>query len=78
MNKKKLWGAIISGLIFIIYFGVLFLLFTFTGIFTGDIPFPIFIIMMTFLFIPLVGIVLALVFRVREINNGEEEESKKY
>ncbi len=78
MNKKKLLGAILSGGFIIIYFGALFLLFTYLGITTKDIPLPLFIVMIIFLLIPLIGIIIALISRIEEINNGEEEESKKY
>ena len=76
--NKKLWGAIISASVFILYFGSLFLFFTAAGIFTKDFPLPLFFIILLFLSIPLVGIILALVFRVKEIKSGEEEEAIKY
>lgn len=78
MNKKKLLGAILSGGISILYFGMLFILFTGLGISTKDIPWPLFIIMILFLLAPLIGIIVALISRIEEINGGEEEESKKY
>ena len=78
MNHKKLWGAIISGGVFILYFGLLFGLFFFSGILTGDIPFPLFVLLVIFLMIPLFGISYALFSRIQEIKNGEEEEAKKY
>ena len=78
MNKNKLWGAIISASVFILYFGSLFILFTYAGVSTGDLPLPLFIVISLFIVLPLVGIILALVFRVKELKSGEEEESKKY
>ncbi len=78
MNKKKLWGALLSGGLFILYFSFFFIVLTFGGVLTGDIPMLAFIIMMIILLIPLFGVSLALIMRIREIKDGEEEESKKY
>jgi len=76
--NKKLWGAIVSASVFILYFGSLFLIFTLAGITTKDLPLPLFFIILLFLAIPLIGIILALIFRIKEINSGEEEDAKKY
>ena len=78
MNKNKLWGAIISASVLILYFGFLFILFTYASVSTGDIPLMLFIVLSLFIAFPLVGIILALVFRVKELKSGEEEEAKKY
>lgn len=78
MNKNKLWGAIISASVLILYFGFLFILFTYASVSTGDIPLLLFIVLSLFIALPLVGIILALVFRVKELKSGEEEEAKKY
>lgn len=78
MNKNKLWGAIISASVLILYFGFLFILFTYASVSTGDIPLLLFIVLSLFIALPLVGIIIALVFRVKELKSGEEEEAKKY
>lgn len=78
MNKNKLWGAIISASVLIFYFGFLFILFTYASVSTEDIPLLLFIVLSLFIALPLVGIILALVFRVKELKSGEEEEAKKY
>ena len=78
MNHKKLWGAILSGIVFIVYFGLLIFFFTMAEVLTGDLPFLVYAIMTFFLLLPLVGIVTALVLRIQEIRGGEEEEAKKY
>lgn len=78
MNKKKLLGALLSGGISIIYFGTLLFIFTSLGINTKDIPLPIFILIVLFLLMPLIGIIIALISRIKEISNGEEEQAKKY
>ena len=78
MNTKKLLGAILSGIVFILYFGLLIFFFTMAEILTGDLPFLVYVILTFFLLLPLVGIVTALVLRIQEIRGGEEEEAKKY
>lgn len=76
--NKKLVGAILSGTAFILYYVILFAVFVYAGFITADMPVSIFLIISFLLLIPLVGIVLALVLRIREIQNGEEEEAEKY
>lgn len=78
MNKKKLTGAILSAAIMIAYFGILLIIFTCTGIMEGDVPLPVFVLIIIGLLVPLVGICMALIFRIKELKNGEEEEAKKY
>lgn len=78
MNMKKLWGAILSAIVFILYFGLLIFFFTIAEVLTGDLPIFVFMIIAFLLLIPLVGIVSALVLRIRELKGGEEEEAKKY
>ncbi len=78
MRKKRLLGAVLSGCFFLLYFGGLLCLFFFSGLFTGDVPLSIFIIFSVVLAIPFFGVLLALYYRIREIQNGEEDEAKKY
>lgn len=78
MNKKKLICAILSAVFIFIYFSVFLIIFTCTGITEGDVPLPIFIMMIIGLLAPLIGISIALVFRIKELKSGEEEEAKKY
>ena len=78
MNRKKLFGAIASAAVFIVYFGIIFLVFFAAGVSTGDLPISIFILVCFFLLIPLIGIIAALISRIEEIKSGEEEEAEKY
>ena len=78
MNKKKIIGAILSGGFVILYYGTIFVLFTSIGLKAKDISLPIFIIMSIFILIPLIGIIISLISRIKEIKNGEEEEARKY
>ena len=71
--NKKLFGAVLSAIFFIAYFGGLLLLFTAAGIISKDVPLPLFLLFIVILAVPLVGI-----YRIREIKGGEEEEAKKY
>ena len=76
--NKKLIGAILSALAFIIYYGVLFFIFVYASIQDGNVPIPIFIIFIVFLLIPMVGVSAAFILRIQELKNGEEEEASKY
>ncbi|MBP5678993.1 MAG: hypothetical protein J6X28_04120 [Bacilli bacterium] len=77
MKKKKI-GALVCALAVILYFAFLLAIFISTGIFSKDIPMPFFIFIIIMLCIPLVGIIVSLVLRMKEIDSGEEEEAKKY
>ena len=78
-KRKKLIGALLAGCLVILYYGVILFIASQAGLFTDpDIPkFLIIIILVAFL-IPIVGVTIALVSRMREIQSGEEEEAKKY
>ncbi len=79
MEKKKIWGAILSGGAFILYLSFfLYLIFFFEVDSTEKLPVGLFIFLIIILSIPLIGIVASLVSRIREIKGGEEEEAKKY
>ena len=78
MKKKKLLGAILSGVAMILYLLFILIFFTYTGFMEGDVPLPAFIIITIGILLPLIGISIALIFRIKEIKKGEEEEAKKY
>ncbi len=79
MKDKKKFGAILSALIFILYFGVAFGIVFISGLlYPGEIPFFVYLILITLFGIPFIGILIALRSRIQEINSGEEEESLKY
>lgn len=79
-NKaKKISGAFLSSLIFGSFF--LFLIaiisyFQFTQ--SDNIPWVIYAFLMFLLLFPLIGIIINLVARIKEINGGEEDEACKY
>lgn len=73
MKNKKLLGAILSALVFILCYGIIL------GIlFLVEVPFVLSFIFIAIFGIPFIGIIMALYSRIIEINNGEEEEAKKY
>ena len=78
-KKKKSLGALLAGILVILYFGFFLFVTISAGLFTDpEIPkFVIIIILFAFL-LPVIGVIIALVSRMREINSGEEEEAKKY
>ena len=79
MKNKKLLGAILSALVFILYYGmVLGILLVVELLYPGEIPLFVFLILISLFGIPLVGIIAALYSRILEIQSGEEEEAKKY
>ena len=78
-KSKKIFGAIISSLIFGSFF--LFLIaiityFQFTE--TDNMPMIVYIFILFLLAFPLLGIIVNLISRIKEINGGEEDEASKY
>lgn len=78
-NYKKIREAVISSLTFSLFF--LFLMavityFEFTEI--DKMPWLIYILLMTMLIVPVFGITINLIKRIKEINGGEEDEASKY
>ena len=79
MNKKKLWGALLSGLSVIIYYSfILILVFSDGFTFDNSMPKSLVSILLIIIGIPLLGVTIALISRIRELKGGEEEEAKKY
>lgn len=78
-KKKRIVGAIISSLVFSIFFifmGGMMLFFQITE--TDKIPWIIFAIFEFIFLIPTTGIFYNLIVRIKEINGGEEDEASKY
>ncbi len=78
-KSKKIVGAVISSLIFGSFF--IFLVgiisyFQFTEV--EKMPWIVYIVLMVILCFPLVGMIVNLVSRIKEINGGEEDEASKY
>ena len=78
MNKKLL-GAVLSSIFFIVYLAMLISLLVYTQLTEVDkMPTCIFIFLLVIFGVPFIGIIYALYSRVNEIHNGEEEKAKKY
>lgn len=79
-NKtKKIIGAIIPTIIFgilIIIIPVIVTYIQFTQV--EKIPWIVYIFVLLFFSIPIIGLVYNLIVRIREINRGEEDEASKY
>ena len=75
---KKLLGAILSALVFIAIFIYFIYIFYQGSVATGEVPMFMFLFILIFFVVPLVGVVIALIYRIQEILEGEEEEAKKY
>lgn len=76
---KKIFGACLSSLIFSIFF--LFLIgimsyFQFTEV--DKLPWIVYIVLTVILSFPILGIVINLISRIKEIKGGEEDEASKY
>ena len=78
-NKKKILGAVLSSLVYILFIAVYLILIIYFQITETDkIPTFFFILLVTVLLVPIVGIIINLIMRINEIKSGEEEKSSKY
>ena len=79
-HKEKIRGALITSLIFISFFGFIIGIMTYFQITQSDdnIPMVIFIFLIMILLLPILGIIINLVSRIKEIRGGEEDEACKY
>lgn len=79
-NKaKKIRGAVLSSLLFSMFFIILIgtiTYFQFTEV--DKIPWIAYLIVIIILGIPVTGIMYNLILRIKEINGGEEDEASKY
>ena len=74
-KKKKIFGAVLSSLIF----GILFLIPTIVFIVMGYVDHSKILFLFSLLFlIPFIAIIVNLIKRIEEINGGEEDEASKY
>ena len=79
MKSKKIWGAALAGLSVILYYGILLWVIISADFHADDkMPMSILIIIIGAFLIPIVGVLIALMIRLQEIQSGEEEEAKKY
>lgn len=78
-KKKKISGAIISSLIFSIFFIFIAVIITYFQLTEIDkMPWILYIFLMFIFIFPLIGIIYNLIIRIKEINGGEEDEASKY
>ncbi len=78
-KRKKITGAILSSFIFSLFFIFLAAIITYFQVTEADkIPWLVYAFLMFLFGFPIVGIIVNLVNRIREINGGEEDEASKY
>ncbi|MCM1052719.1 MAG: MerR family transcriptional regulator [Ruminococcus sp.] len=78
-NKRKIEGAVLSSLMFSSIFIFLICVLTYGTFFVEDsIPIILYLFVMFILGMPILGIVINLAKRIKEIKGGEEDEASKY
>lgn len=79
-KRKKIVGAIVSSLIFSVFFIFMIGMFVYFQVFSGEeqIPWIIFWFLILMFGTPVFGIFYNLVLRIKEIIGGEEDEASKY
>ena len=78
-NKKKILGAVLSSLVYILFIAIyLGLIIYFQITETDKMPAFIFVLLVIVLSVPIIGIISNLIMRINEIKSGEEEKSSKY
>ncbi len=78
-KNGRITGAVLSGIVFCIFFVFMMVVFTILQFMEEPImPPAIYLYFMATFLIPTIGIGVSLYFRIREIKSGEEDEAKKY
>lgn len=77
-DSKKIIGACLSSFIFGMFFIFLIILFTYLKIKEKAMPFLLYIFLIIVFGFPLLGIIINLIKRIKEIKGGEENEASKY
>ncbi len=78
-KRKKITGAILSSFIFSLLFIFIAGIITYFQVVEADkLPWIVYTFLMIVFSFPIVGIVVNLVIRMKEINGGEEDEASKY
>lgn len=78
-KAKKIWGAVLSSVIFSLFFVFLVGTITYFQLTEAEkMPWLIYGAMMFIFLLPLLSIGYNLVLRIKEINGGEEDEASKY
>lgn len=77
-DHKKIWGACLSSLIFSIFFIFFIVLFTVLYFKESEFPFILYLILCMVFGFPILGIIINLIKRIKEIKGGEENVASKY
>lgn len=78
-HTNKIIGAVLSSLIINLMFIVIIISLCYLQFTELDkMPTIIFIVILLLLIIPVIGMTMNLIERIREIKNGEEDEASKY
>lgn len=77
-DNRKILGACLSSIGFSIFFIFFIILFTVLAFTEEGFPFILYIILLSVFGFPILGIVINLVKRIKEIKGGEENEASKY
>ncbi len=76
-DQKKKYGPLIATAVVIVFMGVVIAL-QIWGEIVEPMPIPLFLIFLAIPFVVIVGTVMALIQRLKEIEGGEENEASKY
>lgn len=78
-QSKKITGAIISSIIFILLFLFFIILITYFQLTeTEKMPMALYIFIMAIFIVPMISVIINLFIRIKEIKGGEEDEASKY
>lgn len=78
-REKKIWGAVISSVIFLLLFLFLAGLITYFQMTEEEkMPMVLYVFFMGVFVVPMISVIMNLNIRIKEINGGEEDEASKY
>ena len=78
-KSKKIVGAILSSIIFSLFFVFMIVLFIYLqNTETDKLPWLLFWFFIIIFSLPIIGIIYNLIIRIKEIKGGEEDEASKY
>ena len=77
-DHRKILGACLSSLIFSLFFIAFIILFTVILFTDTEFPLILYIIIVSIFGFPVLGIIINLIKRIKEIKGGEENEASKY
>ena len=78
-KSEKIIGAILSSIIFSLFFVFMIVLFVYLqNAETDKLPWLLFWFFIIIFSLPIIGIIYNLIIRIKEIKGGEEDEASKY